>query len=101
MLLAGGHDGFDTALLDLDPRQPSDLAHLPGIIGLLRRTAIVLVSAADGATNKLRLAGRCDAMLLKPVAAATLVQTILGTARAPVAHRWCPPTMRDQAAATE
>jgi DNA-binding NtrC family response regulator len=77
MVVAGAGHRFDAALLDVDPPQPADLAHLPAIIHLMRRATIVLVTAAEGATAKLRLAGRCDAMLFKPVLATTLVRTLV------------------------
>jgi hypothetical protein len=111
MLVAAAHQVFDAALLDVDPQQPADLAHLPVIIKLLKQTTIVLVSAAEGAADKMRLAGRCDAMLLKPVLATTLVHTLGDTARGswrlararsmPSADSPLCPTGRDPAATTE
>jgi DNA-binding NtrC family response regulator len=107
MLVAGAHHVFDAAVLDVDPQQPADLAHLPAIIRLMRQTTIVLVSAAEGATAKLQLAGRCDALLLKPVLATTLVRTLVDAARGSAlpsvapALRPRPPTGGDPGRTTE
>lgn len=79
MLLASTAVRFDAALLDLDLQEPHDLGHLPGILRLLDGSALVLVSAADGAAEAQRLTGRCDALLLKPVRAETLLAVLAAT----------------------